>query len=176
MNNRNDIFGSFTPLSSAQIKGNVKYVSLWVIPFLIITASVVVAVNTGFVWIAAMSGVIGVGSLIFVAGIQNVRYVPQFGFKYNLLRALMCGGLVYAGVAWRGLLGFYNFFYNVDGWNFSASTFGWVVMTLSLVITLISKYILCRIVSVQIADLIGIIEMTACATFIGSIMFMLLYT
>lgn len=176
MNKRNDIFGSFTPMSPEQIKGNIKFVSLWLTPFLIVFAGVLGAVTIGNVWIAATAGVICVSTLIFIASIKNVKYVPQFSFSYNLLRALICGFLVYGGSAWGGLLGIYNFFVMEDGRDMSTSLFSLIVMAISLAIILISKYILYNIANVQIADLVGLIEITALALFIGSLMFMLLYT
>ncbi|MGN0228851.1 MAG: hypothetical protein ACI4BH_03480, partial [Muribaculaceae bacterium] len=126
--------------------------------------------------IGAVSGVIWLCAVIFVASIRDVKYVPKFGIKYNLMRFLIGGFLVYSSVAWRGLLGIYNRVVINVACEVSISAFGWAVMAISLVITLISKLSLYRIEDVQMADLVGIIEMAALAIFLGSIMFILLYT
>lgn len=176
MNRSNDISGTFRPLTPAQIKGNALFVALWSATFLIVIVGVVLAVKTGLMWIAVVSGAMWVCALLLVANIRSVRYVPKFGRKYNILRSLFCGFLVYSGVAWRGLLGFYHRFVLMDERGMSISAFGWTVMAVSLTVMLISKLSLYRVANVHVADFIGAIEMMALAVFIGSIMFMLLYT
>lgn len=100
----------------------------------------------------------------------------MFGIKYNLLRLLICGAFVYSGVAWRGLFGLYNRLRWNNGWDMSISSFGWWILAISLLITILCKLSLYRIVDVQVADFVGILELTALGIFIGSIMFLLLYT
>lgn len=95
---------------------------------------------------------------------------------YNILRTVICGFLVYGGVGWRGLLGFYNYLSWKQGCDMYITSYGWTLLSISLIITLITKLSLYRIVDVQVADLIGIIEITALGIFIGSIMFLFLYT
>lgn len=173
--NSDNIFGTFRPLTAARIKGNAKFVALWLAPFLICIAGVVVAVKTGIIWIGAASGAICVCALIFVASLRNVKYVPAFGIKYNLLRLTICGLIIYGGVAWRSLLGLYFRLSIKNGCDWCISSFGWTTMALSFAIMLISKLSLFRIVNAHVADIIGIIEVFALTVFIGSIMFMLLY-
>lgn len=173
--NSDNIFGTFRPLTAAQIKDNAKFVALWSAPFLICIVGVVVAVKTGIVWIGAASGAICVSALIFVASLRNVKYVPAFGMKYNLLRVLICGLIIYGGVAWRSLLGFYFHLNMKYGSELSISSFAWMVMALSCAIMAIARLSLFRIVDVYVADIVGIIEVLALSGFIGSIMFMLLY-
>lgn len=176
MNTLNDIFGTFRPLTPAQMKGNAQFVALWSASLLIVLVGVVAAVRTGIVWIGVVAGGIWMGVIFLLANNRKVKYVPKFGVKYNLLRFLIGGYLVYSGAVWRGLLGCYCLLAAKEGWEMSLSAFGWTLMTTSLAITLISKWSLYRMADVQVADLVGVIEMTALAVFIGSIMFLLLYT
>lgn len=172
----NNIFGTFRTLTPAQIKDNALFVGWWAVVFLIVIAGVAVAVLTKIVWLAPAISLIGVCLYFFVARNRNTHYVCKFGMKYNILRSLTCGFLVYGGVGWRGLLGFYNYLSLGKGCNLSITSYGWTILAVSLIITLITKLSLYRIVDVQVADLIGLIEMSALGIFIGSIMFLLLYT
>lgn len=173
--NSDNIFGTFRPLTPARIKGNAKFVALWMAPFLICIAGVVVALKTGIVWIGAVSGAICVGVLFVIASLRNIKYVPAFGKKYNLMRLFICGFIIYGGMAWRSLLGFYFHINKNDGCDMSISSFGWTAIALSFAIMLISKLSLFRIVDVYVADVVGIIEILALTGFIGSIMFTLLH-
>ncbi|MGN1266059.1 MAG: hypothetical protein ACI4UL_09615 [Muribaculaceae bacterium] len=174
--NSNGIFGTFRPLTAAQIKGNAIFVAAWSASFMIVVVGVALAVVTGIIWIGAASAAICVCLLCFVARIRNLKYVPKFGIKYNLMRMLIGGSLVYSSVAWRGLLGIYFRIVDNGWWNVPISTYGWALMWISLAITLLSKISLYRIEDVQVADLVGVIEVTALAILVGSIMFILLYT
>lgn len=174
--NNNDILGTFRILTPAQIKCNARYVANWVVGFSIVIAGVVIAVWTGIVWLAPVLGVVGLCPLFFAPRICNIRYTPRFGLKYNLLRTVICGFLVYGDVGWRGLLGFYNYLRWKQDWDISISSYGWTVLALSLTITLIINLSLYRIADVRVADLAGIIEMTASGISIGSIMFLILHT
>lgn len=173
--NYNNIFGTFRILTPAQKKCNAIYVTNWVVGFSIVIAGVVIAVWTGIVWIAPVVGIIGLSPLFFVPRIRDIRYTPRFGTKYNMLRMLICGFLVYGEVGWRGLLGFYNYLKWKQDWDVSITSYGWIVLVISLTITLITNLSLYRIVDVRVADLAGIIEMAASGIFIGSVMFLLLY-
>lgn len=175
-NNDINIFGTFRTLTPAQIKCNAIYAAGWVVAFSIVVAGVAIAVLTGIVWIGPVIGIVGLSSLYFVSRMRYMRYTPRFGKKYNIMRWVICGCLIYGGVAWRGLLGFYNYLCWKQGYNISIIPYGWTILSISLTIALVSKLCLYRITDVHIADLVGIIETTALATFIGSIMFLLLYT
>lgn len=171
-----NIFGTFRPLSREQIKINALFVTLWSIPFIIIIAGVTFSVNSGNVWIGAAAGVIAIASLWLIASIRNVKYVYRFGAKYNLLRFVIFGSLVYSNVAWHGLLGIYNRLSSMEGMKLSISGFGWTVMSLSLVILLCSKLMLFREVNVSYADIIGLMECLALSILFGAIMFLILYS
>lgn len=174
--NGNDIFGTFRILTPAQIKCNARYVANWVVVFSIIIAGVVIAVWTGIVWIGPVFGIVGLCPVFFAPRFRNIRYTSRFGMKYNMLRMVIWGFLVYGGVGWRGLLGFYNYLKWKQDWDVSLAFYGWTILAISLIITLIANLSLYRIMDVQVADLAGIIEMMASGVFIGSIMFLLLYT
>lgn len=171
-NSRSEIFGTFQPLTKFQMRRNVITVSSYAATFLIIIVGMVFAVWSGNVWIGVSAAVIWICAVMYVASIRTLQYVPKFGKKYNLMRTLICGCLVYGGIAWRGLLGLYNHLCL----DISLSAFGWLVLCCSLFIAVISKLSLYRIVDVQIADFVGIVEVIEVGIFIGSIMFLLLYT
>lgn len=86
MNTLNDIFGTFRPLTPAQMKGNAQFVALWSASLLIVLVGVVAAVRTGIVWIGVVAGGIWMGVIFLLANNRKVKYVPKFGVKYNLLR------------------------------------------------------------------------------------------
>lgn len=174
--NDNNIFGSFRILTPAQIKCNAVAVAHWVVGFSIVIAGVALAVWTGIIWIGPVFGIVGLCPLIFAPRVRKIRYTPRFGLKYNMLRMVTWGFIVYGGVGWRGLLGFYNYLKWKQDWDLSLTSYGWTVLVISLIITLITNLSLYRVVDPQVADLAGIIEMTASGIFIGSIMFLLLYT
>ncbi len=172
MNDYNGIFGSFHPLSHSEIRGNAIVVSLYMAMLPVIIGGVALAVKSGNIWFGAFAGVIWLCLVIFVTKCRRRRYVSRFGNQYNAMRLLVCGFLVYTGVAWRGLLGIYNQL----GLNVALSAFGLWITGISILITLISNLTLYRIRDVQVADLVGVIETFALVIFIGSIMFLFLYT
>lgn len=172
----NDIFGTFRSLTPEQIKCNARFVANWVVGLSIVIAGVAIAVWTGIVWIGPVFAIVGLCPLFFAPRARNIRYTPRFGMKYNMLRLVIWGFVVYGGVGWRGLLGFYNYLKWKQDWDISLAYYGWTVLAISLIITLITNLSLYRTGNVQVADLAGIIEMTASGIFIGSIMFLLLYT
>lgn len=174
INNRG-IFGTFRLLTPAQIMSNAKFVANWVVGYSIAIVGIVIAVRTGIVWIAPVFAIVGFFPLIFALRVRKNRYTPRFGKKYNMLRGVICGFLIYGDVGWRGLLGFYNYLRWKQGWDISISSYGWTILALSLSIALIFNLSLYRIVDVKVADLAGIIEMAAAGIFIGSIMFLILY-
>jgi len=173
MNDNNTaIFGTFRPLSQSEIRGNAIEVSLYAATLPVVIGGIALAVKFGRPWIGAIAGFIWLFLVIFVTKSRSQRYVSRFGSKYNVLRLLIGGFLVYTGVAWRGLLGFYN---HLEP-GVSLSVFGRWISVISLLVTLISNVALYRISDEQVADLIGVMEITALAIFIGSMMFLLLYT
>lgn len=174
--NDNDIFGTFRILTPTQIKRNAIYAAGWAVFFSITLVGVAIAVWTKIVWIAPAIFIIGLCVFCLIPGIHNIEYARKFSKKYNILRTVICGFLVYSGVGWRGLLGLYNYLILGKGLDMTITSYGWMILLISLIITLITKMSLYRIVNVQVADLVGIIEITALGIFIGSIMFLLLYT
>lgn len=175
MVNNKDIFGIFRPLTPAQIKGNAKFVALWSAPALIIIAGVAAAVKTGIIWIAAASALVGLIAYMLVGRKRTIRYEPRFGIKFNMLRFILCGTIVYSGAGWRGLLSIY-YRYVLDNWSISLPAYGYTLMVLSLAITLATNLRLYRATDEHTADAIGIIETTALAIFLSSLMFLLFYT
>ena len=175
MINNEDIFGTFRPLTPAQIKGNAKFVALWSAPALIVIAGVVAAVNTGIIWIAAASALIWLIAFMLVVRKCTIRYEPRFGIKFNMLRFIPCGAIVYGGIGWRGLLSIYHR-YIMEHWNLSLESYGNMLIALTLSVTLIVNLHLYQHKNKHTADAIGIIETLALALFISSLMFRLLYT
>lgn len=174
--NDNDFFGSFRTLTPAQIKGNAIFLASHAAGFFIMIVGVVAAVLTKKLWLAPTIGLIGIIVYFFVAGKRNIRYVTKFGMKYNIMRSLICGFLIYGAVGWKGLLGIFHYLIWEKEWDISITSFGWTVLAISLLITFVTKLSLYRTEDVQVADLIGLIEMLSLAIFISSIMFLLLYT
>lgn len=175
MVNNKDIFGTFRPLTPAQIKGNAKFVALWLAPALIIIAGVAAAVKTGIVWIAAASALVGLIVFMLVGKKRTIRYEPRFGIKFNMLRFILCGTIVYSGAVARDLLNIYNR-YVLDKWNITLSAYGNMLIALTLSVTLIANLHLYQHKNRHTADAIGIIETTALTIFLSTLMFLLFYT
>ena len=175
MINNEDIFGTFRPLTPAQIKGNAKFVALWSAPALIVIAGVVAAVKTGIIWIAAASALIWLITFMLVVRKCTIRYEPRFGIKFNMLRFIPCGAIVYGGIGWRGLLSIYHR-YIMDHWDLSLESYGNMLIALTLSVTLIVNLHLYQHKNRHTADAIGMIETAALALFLSSLMFRLLYT
>ena len=116
-----------------------------------------------------------VSILLLIGRMRHIQYTPMFGIKYNLLRGLIGGTIVYNGIGWRGLLSIY-YRYIMDHWDLSLESYGYVILFVSLVSALTAKFSLYRIENVHKADAVGIIEITALTIFISSLMFLLLYT
>ena len=175
MINNEEIFGTFRPLTPAQIRANTKFVSFWSVPFLIVLVGVAIAVETEIVWVGAGFGLLAVSIFLLIGRMRHIQYTPMFGIKYNLLRGLIGGTIVYNGLGWRGLLSIY-YRYIMDHWDLSLESYGYVILFVSLVSALTAKFSLYRIENVHKADAVGIIEITALTIFISSLMFLLLYT
>ena len=69
MNTLNDIFGTFRPLTPAQMKGNAQFVALWSASLLIVLVGVVAAVRTGIVWIGVVAGGLWMGVIFLLANL-----------------------------------------------------------------------------------------------------------
>lgn len=175
MVNNKDIFGTFRPLTPAQIKGNAKFVALCSAPALIIIAGVAAAVKTGIVWIAAASALIGLIVLMLVGRKRTIRYEPRFGIKFNMLRFILCGTIVYSGAGARDLLNIYNR-YVLDKGNITLSAYGNMLIALTLSVTLIANLHLYQHKNRHTADAIGMIETIALTIFLSTLMFLLFYT
>ena len=106
---------------------------------------------------------------------STIRYEPRFGIKFNMLRFIPCGPIVYGGRGWRGLLSIYHR-YIMGHWDLSLESYGNMLIALTLSVTLIANLHLYQHKNRHTADAIGIIEAVALALFISSLMFRLLYT
>ena len=175
MINNEDILGTFRPLTPAQIKGNAKFVALLSAPALIIIAGVAAAIKTGIIWIGAASALIGLIAFLLGGRKRTIRYEPRFGIKFNMLRFILCGTIVYSGAGARDLLNIYNR-YVLDKWHITLSAYGNMLIALTLSVTLIANLHLYQHKNRHTADAIGMIETTALALFLSSLMFLLLYT
>lgn len=98
MINNEEIFGTFRPLTPAQIRANTKIVSFWSVPFLIVLVGVAIAVETETVWVGAGFGLLAGSIFLLIGRMRHIQYVPMFGIKYNLLRGLIGGTIVYNGI------------------------------------------------------------------------------
>ena len=175
MINNDEIFGTFRPLTPAQIRANTKFVSFWSVPFLIVLVGVAIAVETEIVWVGAGFGLLAVSIFLLIGRMRHIQYVPMFGIKYNLLRGLIGGTIVYNGIGWRGLLSIY-YRYIMDHWDLSLESYGNMLIALTLSVTLIVNLHLYQHKNRHTADAIGMIETAALALFLSSLMFRLLYT
>ena len=175
MINDEEIFGTFRPLTPAQIRANTKFVSFWSVPFLIVLVGVAIAVETEIVWVGAGSGLLAVSIFLLIGRMRHIQYTPMFGIKYNLLRGLIGGTIVYNGIGWRGLLSIY-YRYIMDHWDLSLESYGNMLIALTLSVTLIANLHLYQHKNRHTADAIGMIETAALALFLSSLMFRLLYT
>lgn len=171
----NDIFGTFKPLTIAQIRGNARFIGVYGSPLILVGIGVAVAVATGLIWVAVCAAIAWISAWMYLMSRSAVKFVPRFGNKYNLLRFLVGGFLVYGGAASGSLLGIYNRLCLNGCCRLSVSSFGWGVMALSAAILLAANLSLNHIVNVWMADLAGLMEMVAATACIGSIMVIILY-
>lgn len=176
MKDHDSIFGSFMPLSQEELKMNSKFMALWATGIALLAVGVGIAVKTGIIWIAVFSAIFALGVCIFLFQKFSFRFTPRFGVRYNFLRFLVGGFIVYRGTAWNGLFGLYQYLHFEKAWLMSAQTFAIITLICSVSIYILSNISLNHITDVLKADFLGLVEVLALVFAFGASFFLILYT